>query len=123
MAPGMHLISLVIIPNTLYSLYKLLFYVCSVLLQRRVHSRQVHSETLLDCEREEEASVDCSHTLNLCLRDNYKVEVETDQNRSTMIVIEPTHPSLHDHRTYKLSCSSTEVCMTIVVNAKITRVY
>ena len=50
-----------------------------------------------------------SHTVDLCLRDNYRVELtDCELNGSAVVSIRPSN-NLPSSRSYQLSCSSTEV--------------
>lgn len=67
------------------------------------------SGTGSDSDSDDSMVENSHHTLDLCLQDHYTVKlVETANNGSTMITIEPTNPAMQD-QTYKLSCSSLEV--------------
>ena len=56
----------------------------------------------------------CSHVVDLCIESSYKVDiVESDNQNSSMIVIQPASSSVQtDSFKYKLSCSSLEVGST-----------
>ena len=81
---------------------------------RRLHSEAPPCTTGSSSDSDSEDLIECGqHTLDLCLRDDYKVELEeTGLNGSTTITIRPMNPAILHCPSYKLSCTSLAVSAT-----------
>lgn len=89
---------------------------------RRLHSEApcTGSSSSSSSDSDSEDLVECGqHTLDLCLREDYKVELEeTGLNGSTTITIRPMNPTTQHYPSYKLSCTSLAVsapCVCVCV--------